>query len=52
VRRALLSNPKLTPEGILKVLRVTPRPELKLVDKQTAYPTAVREAARKLLGLP
>lgn len=51
VRRALLSNPKLSPEGILKVLRVTPRPELKLIDKQTAYPTAVREAARRLMGL-
>lgn len=51
VRRALLSNPKLTPEGILKVLRATPRPELKLVEKQTAYPNAVRDAARKLLGL-
>lgn len=51
VRRALLSNPKLTPDGITKVLRVMPRPELKLVEKQTAYPTAVRDAARRLMGL-
>lgn len=51
VRRALLSNPKLTPEGIMKVLRVMPRPELKLVEKQTGYPNAVRDAARKLMGL-
>jgi hypothetical protein len=50
VRRALLSNPKLTTEGILKVLRVTPRPELKLMEKQAGYPTAVRDAARKLIG--
>lgn len=51
VRRALLSNPKLSNEGIMKVLRVMPRPELKLVEKQTAYPNAVRDAARKLMGL-
>lgn len=50
VRRALLSNPKLTLEGIAKVLRVMPRPELKLIEKQTGYPTAVRDAARKLMG--
>lgn len=50
VRRALLSNPKLTPEGIAKVLRVTPRPELKLIEKQAGYPSAVRDAARKLIG--
>lgn len=50
VRRGLLSNPKLTPEGIIKVLRVMPRPELKLIEKQTAYPQAVRDTARKLMG--
>jgi len=50
VRRALLSNPKLTPDGIAKVLRVMPRPELKLLEKQTGYPSAVRDAARKMTG--
>lgn len=50
VRRALLSNPRMTRSMIDKVLRVTPRPELKLVPKQTSYPRAVRELAAKLLG--
>ena len=49
VRRALLSNPKLTSEGIQKLLRITPRHELKVIEKGTAYPMAVRDGARKLL---
>ncbi|HKP64076.1 MAG TPA: hypothetical protein VJV78_45385 [Polyangiales bacterium] len=49
VRRALLSNPKLTGEGIQKLLRITPRHELKMIEKGTSYPMSVRDGARKLL---
>jgi len=50
VRRALLSNPKLTSESITKVLRLTPKHELKLMLKQTAYPISVRTLAKRVLG--
>ena len=50
VRRALLSNSRLDQPMILRVLRFTPAPELKLVPKQTAYPTAVRSLAKTLLA--
>ena len=49
VRRALLANPRLGTDQILRVLRVLPKHELKLVPAQTAYPTAVRDAARRML---
>jgi hypothetical protein len=49
VRRALLSNPRLATDQIIKVLRVTPKPELKIAAIQTAYPHAVRNAAKMLL---
>jgi hypothetical protein len=49
VRRALLANPRLGTDQILKVLRLTPRHELRLAASQTAYPQAVRQAARQLL---
>lgn len=49
IRRALLQNPRLTGEMIAKVLRATPRRELKLIPKQTVYSTGIRTAARKLL---
>jgi hypothetical protein len=49
VRRALLSNPRLGTDQIVKVLRLTPKHELKLAAIQTAYPVAVRSAARLLL---
>lgn len=49
VRRALLANRRLKNEMIMTVLRATPRNELRLVPKQTAYSSAVREAAQKLL---
>jgi hypothetical protein len=49
VRRALLSNPKLTGDGILKLLRMMPKHELKVMEKATAFPMSVRDAARKLL---
>jgi hypothetical protein len=50
VRRALLTNPKLSPELILKVLRLAPASELKLMLKQTAYPASVRTVAERLTG--
>jgi hypothetical protein len=49
VRRALLANPRLGTDQILKVLRLTPKHELRLAAIQTAYPHAVRQAARLLL---
>lgn len=49
VRRALLSNPRLATDQIVKVLRLTPKHELKLASIQTAYPYAVRAAAKMLL---
>lgn len=49
VRRALLSNPRLATDQIMKVLRLTPKHELKLAMMQTAYPQAVRNAARMIL---
>ncbi|MEQ9322680.1 MAG: hypothetical protein RIF41_26175 [Polyangiaceae bacterium] len=49
VRRALLSNPRLDKGAIQKILRVTPKNELDLVPQQTAYPMAVRSAAKQLL---
>ena len=49
VRRALLSNPKIGPDAVLKLLRATPKHELKMIEKGTAYGAAVRESARKLL---
>ncbi|HKU43853.1 MAG TPA: hypothetical protein VJR89_37090 [Polyangiales bacterium] len=49
VRRALLSNNKMTSDGIQKLLRITPKHELKTIEKGTAFPMAVRDAAKKLL---
>ena len=49
VRRALLGNRRLTAAMIDKVLRATPKHELNLVPKQTAYPSPVREATRRIL---
>jgi hypothetical protein len=49
VRRALLGNPRVSTEGLLKILRATPKHELKVITKSTAYAAPVREAARKLL---
>ena len=50
VRRALLANRRLTKDMIMTVLCATPKSELRLMNKQTAYPAIVREAAAKLLG--
>jgi hypothetical protein len=49
VRRALLANPKLSPDQVMRVLRLVPKHELKLAAVQTAYPHAVRDAAKRLL---
>jgi hypothetical protein len=49
VRRALLANPRLGTDHIMKVLRLTPKHELRLAAVQTAYPHAVRNAAKQLL---
>ena len=49
VRRALLANPRLGTDQALKVLRLAPRHELRLAAIQTAYPHAVRNAAKLLL---
>jgi hypothetical protein len=51
VRRALLGNPRVSSEAILKLLRITPKHELKIIYKTTTYSTQVREAARKVLDL-
>lgn len=49
VRRALLSNPRLGTDQIVKVLRLTPKHELKLAAIQTAYPATVRQVAKMML---
>jgi hypothetical protein len=49
VRRALLSNPRLGADQILRVLRLVPKHELKVTASQTVYPHAVRDAAKRLL---
>ncbi|MCP4445343.1 MAG: hypothetical protein GY811_08370 [Myxococcales bacterium] len=48
VRRALLANRRLTKNMVATVLRATPKNELKIMHRQTAYPPIVREAAAKL----
>ncbi|MBW2421655.1 MAG: PilZ domain-containing protein [Deltaproteobacteria bacterium] len=50
IRRALLSNPRLTGMALDKVLRALPKPELTLAANQTTYSGAVRQAAKKLQG--
>jgi hypothetical protein len=49
VRRALLGNPRVSGEAILKLLRITPKHELRAIYKTTTYSAQVREAARKVL---
>lgn len=50
VQRALLSNPRTSTAVAEKVLRSMSRSDLQLVPQQTAYPAAVRQAAKRLLG--
>lgn len=49
VRRALLSNPRLGTDQILKLLRMMTKQELKLATVQTAYSMAVRSQAKTML---
>jgi len=49
IRRALLANPRLSSDGVHRVLRTLPPRELKLVPQQTAYPPMVRQAASRLM---
>ncbi|MGE0547858.1 MAG: hypothetical protein AB7O24_02810 [Kofleriaceae bacterium] len=49
VRRALLSNPRLGTDQIIRLLRLMPKHELKLAAVQTAYPAPVRDAAKRLI---
>ena len=50
VQRALLSNPRSSSAVIMKVLAAMSRHDLQLVPQQTAYPEAVRAAAKRRLG--
>jgi hypothetical protein len=49
IRRALLSNPRLGVDQIVRVLRLLPKHELKLAAGTTGYPHPVRDAAKRLL---
>jgi hypothetical protein len=49
VRRALMTNPRLTADMIPRVLHHLPKHELKLVPTTITYTSAVREHARRLL---
>ena len=49
MRRALLGNHRISNDSIMKILRLVPKPELKMIVKGTSYPFAVREMAKKLL---
>jgi hypothetical protein len=48
VRRALMSNPRLTADMIPRILRHLPKHELKVAASTITYTAAVREAARRL----
>jgi hypothetical protein len=49
VRRALLTNPRLGTDQIMRVLRLMPKHELKVAATTTAYTYAVRDAAKRLV---
>ena len=48
IRRALLTNGRLGTDQILRILRMMPKPELKTTGATTAYPHAVRDAAKRM----
>lgn len=51
VRRALLSNPRIPPHTIMKVLHAVPRNELKIMaEGATTYPAKVRAVLQTLRG--
>lgn len=49
VRRALLTNPRLGTDQILRVLRLMPKHELKVAATTAAYTFAVRDAAKRMI---
>jgi len=49
IRRALLSNPRLSADQAVRVLRLLPKHELKLAAATTGYPMAVRDVAKRLV---
>ena len=49
VQRALLSNPRSSAVVVGRVLRALSRTELARVPQQTAYPLAVRQAAKRMM---
>lgn len=49
IRRALLSNPRLSVDQIMRVVRLLPKHELKLAVSQPSYPQPVRSAAKRVL---
>lgn len=51
VRRALLTNPRVSSEAILKLLRMTPKHEVRSIWKTTTYSQLVRETAKKVLEM-
>lgn len=50
VRRALMSNPRVSGVRLERVLRATPKVELKQIVAMTAYRGHVRDAAKKILS--
>ncbi len=50
IRRALFTNRRLDTKMINRLMRFTPANELRLIPEQTAYPPAVRQVARRLMG--
>jgi hypothetical protein len=49
VRRALLGNLRLGADQVPRILRLLPKHELRMVPAQSAYPSPVREAARRMI---
>ena len=50
VRRALLSNPRVSGAHLDRVLKAAPKVELKHISQATSYRSQVRSAAKRLLG--
>lgn len=49
IRRALLTNPRLGTDQIMRVLRLMPKHELKVASTTAAYTFAVRDAAKRMI---
>jgi hypothetical protein len=49
VRRALLTNPRLGTDQIMRVLRLMPKHELKVAANTAAYTFAVRDVAKRMM---